>query len=149
MRSLLAGLALWLIASPPAEAGPEIDHAQLLATADAIALIEHHNDAWRLLRWLREPVERDVELVIHVPCLADAAQLQKWLAGMSRHPGRPYWQAAREASAYTQILYLRLRDGALHAWCETEVLMAEDLSVHPAFAARKAAAMGDSERTCE
>lgn len=134
-----AVLLLLVLSSSFALAGEQLSLAELVARADAIAVVEvahpagkQKKDTLTVKAWLRgaegdAPVDPASWLGL---CVPTAAELRAWLARYPKHPGRATWAQALKDGRREQLVFLTRRAGVVKPTCETEVLLARTFSTH-------------------
>lgn len=136
-----AALLLGVLTSSLAFAGEQLSLAELVARADAIAVVEHtagkKQDTLTVKAWLRgaqgdAAVSPASWLGL---CVPSSAELRAWLARYPKHPGRETWARALKEGRREQVVFLTRRTGVVKPTCETEVLLARTFSTHADYSA--------------
>jgi hypothetical protein len=122
-----------------ARAGDQLSTAELVARAEAIAVVDNTLDRKGApTSWLKPPPDGVPVAPFAGVCVPDRALLTQWLASHKTHPGRATWQATLAGRHVEQVVFLRAYKGSLQPMCETEVMLGRSFATHPAYAAFRA-----------
>jgi len=138
MRAALVGAAFFVVRG--AGAGEQLSTADLEKASEAIVVVDNTLDRkGRVTSWLKGDAGQAGRLgELGGVCLPDRAILDGWLQRHASHPGRDTWKKTLAAGHVEQVVFLRVRDGALVPTCETEVMLGRSFALHPDHAAFRA-----------